>query len=199
MGNMYVVGKISDKGNEQGGYIFTSATYSGNIPKDEAILSSITNQFGGVESDYAIFKLNSESADGKRIVNGDEFSLVFDDTNVITNISFVIEDSKKWINVTISKNVVKKDGADYLTITTNMIKADGSNIDTDFNESVLVDILTPAGVKPLLAKFTAGVCEYPFQPADHTNSTGRYKIPAGKVDGYRIEKYAEFVGVIPVG
>lgn len=196
--DQYLVGKIADNENPHGGLVIISAIYGNGIPSDEIILNNAVNQLGGVDTDYAIYKLDSTSSDGLRIKNGDELSLHWT-ANEITSIDFELEEAKLWINVSVDKMIVKKDGVDYLTVTTNMIKADGSGIDTTFNDEIVINILTPAGIKPLLVKFTDGVCEYPFQPADHTNATGNYKIPAGKVDGFRVEKSAEFIGVIPVG
>jgi len=196
---MYLVGKIADKANEVGGLVIKSAIYGSNIPSDELILANAVNQFGGDGTDYVIYKMDSTSTDGVRIVNGDEFSLIVDDTDTITSVGFALEDVKKWLNTTVDKSIVKKDGIDFVTVRTEMLLADKSGIDTSFNETILVEILTPAGLKPLYATFTNGVCSYPFQPTDHSNSTGNYKIPENKVDGYRVEQFAEFKAVIPVG
>lgn len=188
---MFIIGRKSDES-----FVVNTGTYS-SLPSESDILKWAVDTYGGKTEDYSLYVADQNAID--RIMGGDSFELIWEDNEVV-GADFSIEDSKQRMNVSCDKVIVKKDGIDKVHITAKVYYPNTTDIDANFEESILIPMSTPAGVRELMATFTNGICEYDFEPHLHTTSVGEYKIPCvARIDDFKVDSSADFKVVIPVG
>lgn len=117
-----------------------SGTYCSGDPSDFIILDNIINRNGGIFDEYSVFHFNDESVNAKRILNSDEFELIWDENDVI-GLDFSKEDNKSVIEFEFDKNEIIGDGVDYLTYSGRILK--NGQVDTSINEIVDIPVISP--------------------------------------------------------
>lgn len=130
---MYLVGKKITKE-----LLEKSGIYSTGHPTESVIIDSAINRFGGVSSDYSVFIIGDSSEDARRVLDGDEFLLLWEN-DIIKGISFQPEDSKNTISVSCSKSYIIDDGLDEAVVNIEILDS-SENIDSNFNDTVLIPI-----------------------------------------------------------
>ena len=149
---MFAVGKVSDKT-----LATISGTYGSGDPPDVAILANVIADFGGVAADYSILHISDTSAKAKRVMEGDDFDLVWTG-NVLTDLDFASrEDTKRWIDVGVSKASILADNTDSLTLTLGIWKADKTGLATNQSTTVDLPVSTPLGICLIRCVFVNGV------------------------------------------
>lgn len=138
---MFIVGKKSDQT-----ILHVSGTYQPNDPSDDVILTNVKNKHGGVDSDYSILHLDNSGISALRILNGDEYDVVWSDVSPdgeISDVDFTTEDNKKFVKVSIDKNEIDGDGIDEAVLTVEIWQSDQSGIATNINTDVSLPVITP--------------------------------------------------------
>jgi hypothetical protein len=188
---MYLVGLKSDKQ-----LLYRSSTYSSNEPSDQIILENIIEKYGGTAADYSIYRINDATIATKRIQNGDEFNLVWDN-DIISGVDFTIEDSKPWIKFYTEdgKSEILANNMDTAVLIMEMWKADKSGIDITFNSIIRFTITTPRGPAIIKCQFVNGICKKQIK----TEVFGDWIFPGNlrHVNGYRIFNSQKIIVLLP--
>ncbi len=172
MQEMYVVGKKADES-----FVARSGIYYSPIPNNNTILTNIIKKFGGIAAHYNVFKV-TDFNEQDRIMNSDSFLLTWE-SNIITGIDFTPENSKKFIEFSVDKNVVLRNGTDFIIMQAKILNSDGVTVDTTFNDTLSLPVGVPYGghVVKIRGKFTDGVMSRQFMP----EALGGYFYPDNKV------------------
>lgn len=178
---MYLIGsKINHE------LLYTSGVYLNNEPSDEIIFQSFISLHGGSVSDYSIFRIDGQSIFAKRILNDDDFSLIWSENGSISGIDFYPEDSKLWIkfySIT-GKTEIFANQIDYADIMIEVWNADKSGLAQQVDGTENIPILTPQGIADMRCQFQNGKCIKRIT----TNVFGNWMIPSNvnRVGQYRI-------------
>lgn len=130
---MYLIGRIADKTDVNSDNGLVEINGQNLIVDQNAFLLAIAQNYGGGQADYALFRVPS-GGDADRILNGDEFDLVWVGDN-ITGIDFGKEDAKFILDVIINgetpnpdgetRGYVMADNVDTLRINVSVFESDG--------------------------------------------------------------------------
>ncbi len=149
----------------------------GNTPDDASILAESVSAFGGVTTDYLIFR-TTDDAVRSRLHCYDEFEGTIVG-GIVTGLDFSLEDAKQKVGITtdVAGDRVRRyvDGTfDTINVTVTIYNSDNS-VDTTFNDTKTFNILnTENKVIPSEISFTNGAATFQFKPAHF----GYYTFPA---------------------
>lgn len=177
---MYLVVRKADKS-----LVEQSGAYSSPMPDNNTILLNVVNRNGGKTTDYEVYSITDDST-VERVLNGDEYSLVWSD-GVVTGLNFSPEDLKRILifvgvdpdNTNERKNEILANGVDTTLIQCTAYisyESDEVNkVDTNFNETLLIPFDSPSG-KRAFSKitFVSGCAEKNFKTTEY----GLWKIPS---------------------
>jgi hypothetical protein len=192
---MYIVGS---KLNQQ--LLYKSGVYLNNEPSDEIILQNVVNLHGGIISDYSVFRIDDQSIYAKRMLNNDEFNLVWSSSSpngTISAIDFFPEDSKLWIkfySIT-GKTEIFANQTDYVDIMIEVWKADKSGLATQIDGTENVPVLTPHGPAEMRCQFQNGKCIKRIA----TTLFGNWMMPTNinRIGQYRIYNAITIKALVP--
>ena len=197
---MFILGNTNSKE-----IIKISGSYA-NQPSVDGIKANAVDIYGGTLDDYSVYVIDDDDSVCTRISNTNDFVLIWESNNIV-GLDFSIDDNKKWLSVigecdSINGELyVKKDGIDSITVKSEILLPDKSGRDVSYNESIMIPISTPNGIKHLYIKYTNGYNEYIFNPVQHTNSIGNYNIPSThkSIGDIKIATSLNYKVVIPIG
>lgn len=202
---MFIIARKSDEK-----IIKVSGTYAdGQTPSKETMLPKIVKEFGGTIDDYEYLFVDDKSDAANRAMEGDSFSLIWKEesidekdltktTNKIDSVDFTPEDSKSWIKVTSDKSIVNtNDENDKATITFEVLKADKSGVDSTFQETIDLSIISPdKRIAYISLTFTKGKSVVNFMPTIF----GRWVLMANskRFNDFRIDNQIEIHARMPL-
>jgi len=180
--------------------LYKSGIYSENEPSDNIVIQNIIASRGGIESDFSIFRIDNHSTVAERILNGDEFNLVWSDVEpngIISNIDFTPEDSKLWIKfyAVNGKIEILANDMDYTDFMIEVWKADKSGIAVEIDGTENIPIMTPRGLAEMRCQFQNGLCLRRIR----TQIFGEWIFPANstRFNGYRIYNTLKIKSLVP--
>jgi len=177
---MYLVVRKADKT-----LVEQSGAYSSPMPSNNIILTNIVKKYGGETTDYEVYSITDDPTI-ERVLNGDEYSLIWND-NAVTGLDFLLEESKRLIvfrganpnNTDELKLEIMADGVDSTLIQCTAYASyesdDVNEVDTDFNETLLVPFDSPSGRRAFSKlQFVNGYAEKNFKTTEY----GLWRIPS---------------------
>ena len=181
--------------------VYKSGIYrSTDIPSNSIILQTIVGTFGGLESDYVVFHINDLSAEATRVINGDDFKLVWSapaPNGIVTAIDFTTENSKYWLRfiTVLGKSEVLADDFDYTDIIIEVWNSNKTAIATDIDQAENIPISTPRGQAYIRARFENGQCRIRVR----TNVFGTWIFPADskRVNNFRVFNVVSVEALVP--
>ncbi len=148
----------------------------------DSFKNSLATNYNVELTNLSFFVEQDNSSNISRIVNGDEFSLAWDSNNCISGFDFSKEDSRNILRFEVRdetgeyNDTVLANGVDYLSIMAYIFLPDFSNIDTTFNETMLIPIKSPSNITAYIkVLFVNGIANKIFK----TKEYGIWTIPNG--------------------
>jgi len=147
----------------------------------DAFRAALCNNHGIVDNNLSLFYMAESDANVIRIRNGDTYALVWTDGDV-TGFDFSDEDAKNILRFDVkdenneTNDTITANGTDYLTIYAYVFLPDLSELDTSFNQTILIPIIDPSGKNCFIkTTFVNGVSTKVFK----TTNYGIWRIPNG--------------------
>lgn len=170
---VYVVVRPADKADAAKKFGLVELNPQHQAKPVNRFLDAYAQKYGGVRADYKLFDLRAISGDAvaARVLNGDEFNLVWTGNNV-SGVDFAPEDAKFLLDVTAPNLEVPADGATVVNVTVELFNANGTPRG-NFSGSRELEISSPIGAVRHLLNFNAGVAVIPFR----TQLAGYWQFP----------------------
>ncbi len=175
---MYLVGKISLKTDAISHNGYVELSHRGNIPPPAMVQykAGLAANHGVGPDDYDVKDVNDFSAsDQDRVRAADEFVLVWTG-DVITGVSFALEDAKNIVDFTTASNQeeakISSDGVDTVAVKVKVFEPNGAT-PLSLNGTEYVAVNSPLGTSVVKLDFTNGVANTNLKSA----LPGRYRFP----------------------
>lgn len=139
---------------------------------------------------FWIDEIETEGSDFKRIMNGDEFVVVWANDK-ITGVDFSTEDAKGYLKFETNKTEIRGDGVDTATITLTVYQPDKVTV-KNITAARLIPIKTPSGIISARMAITNGIGTLQFKKINDL-PLGKYSIPVHDkyVFGHRIWEFVQ--------
>jgi hypothetical protein len=153
---------------------------------------AISKKYNIPLAEIKTFHIDDTSIDAHRIMNTDEFILLWNIDEII-GVSFAPEDNMQYIIAISDKAKIKNNGIDKATINFKILKSDGITVENTFNATRFVECENPVYKFLYKLVFVNGVCLKEFT----TTFAGKWIFPSSdtrKINGFR-SKVKEIINV----
>ena len=161
----YIAGRKSDQS-----FVYFSGMTSALIP-DANAGAFLADEFGGNPTDYSLYRGDSDTPEGIRVNQGDEYVLVWT-ANEITGLDFTTQDNKRWLKVAVAADTVLADGVDTVAVTLEVWDKDLVAIEP-LNLTREIPVDSPQGQVRIRITLVNGVATVNFK----TTQAGYWKFP----------------------
>jgi hypothetical protein len=184
----YIAGKRTDKSTVESGF---RTSFENN-----QLRQSFANNYGGIYTDYFIYSVDESMVDAERIRNAEEFDAVWEGEDII-GISFNKEDAYKVLRFQVkditgvNNDTLIADGVDNLIISVSVWNPGLVDIDTSFNEMILLPLTDPDNRRAFVKlQLVNGLASKEFK----TTKYGIWNIPNNyKFEGVNLKTTNEMV------